>query len=219
MKTGLAIEDSRETGIWLGSLLEKAFPEITVEICETYVDAMDKVNSTYFSILLVDLNLSYNEGINLISYVRERAPDAYIVASSIHDDDYHLLNSFKVGVHGYLLKDMAEGIYVNKLRGIINGDPPLAPSIARKMLRLLSGTQLTAPLQASRTELSPRETEVLTFIAKGYNRKEIARILGLSANTIARYIRDIYHRLNISNKSEATLEACRLGLIDPLNLH
>jgi DNA-binding NarL/FixJ family response regulator len=65
--------------------------------------------------------------------------------------------------------------------------------------------------------LSSREVEVLVLVAKGLSRKEIARLLDLSANTIARYIRDVYQKLDISSRAEAAVEACRLGLINVAN--
>ena len=219
MKTGLVVDDSGETGVWIGSLLERAFPEIRVEICSTYSTALEKITSCHYSVMLIDINLPNHNGIHLINHIRQNYPDSYVVASTIYDDNYHLINSLKAGAQGYLLKDMAEGIYVTKLQGIINRDPPLSPSVARKILHFISAGKPTHNIHNSLLTLSPRETEVLTFIAKGYNRKEIANILDLSVNTIARYIRDVYHRLNISNKAEATIEACRLGLIDPSNLH
>jgi DNA-binding NarL/FixJ family response regulator len=63
--------------------------------------------------------------------------------------------------------------------------------------------------------LSNRETEVLTLIAKGMNRGDIARLLGISSNTAAGYIKTIYQKLNIASRAEATLEAARLGLVQP----
>ena len=219
MKTALVVDETEKTGIWIGSLLKKAFPEIRVEICSKYSTSLKKITSSHFSIMLIDLNLPDGNGIHLIQQIRQHYPDSYIVASSIDDDEYHLLNALRAGAHGYLLKDMADAIYISKLRGIMHGDPPLSPSIARKIIRFVSAREHTHSMHDHEYALSPRETEVLTFIAKGYNRKEIAKILDLSANTIARYIHDVYHRLNISNKAEATIEACRLGLIDPSRLH
>lgn len=219
MKIGLIVDESEETGFWIGNLLERAFPEIRVETCSSHSTALKMITSCHFNIMIIDINLPDGKGIDLINQMRRHCPDCYVVASSIDDDEYHLFNSLKAGAQGYLLKDMAEGIYINKLHGIINGDPPLSPSTARKIIRFVSARESAEEMHHSQCSLSPRETEILTFIAKGYNRKEIAKILGLSANTIARYIRDVYHRLNVSNKAEATIAACRLGLIDPSKLH
>jgi DNA-binding CsgD family transcriptional regulator len=63
------------------------------------------------------------------------------------------------------------------------------------------------------TPLSLREEEVLTYIAKGFNRKEIALLLGISAHTIASHVRAIYFKLDIDTRAAATVEAIRRGLI------
>lgn len=63
--------------------------------------------------------------------------------------------------------------------------------------------------------LSPRENEILTFIAKGLTQKEIARLLGLSPATVGTYRKDIYRKLGVSSAAEATLEAIRYRLVEP----
>jgi len=100
----------------------------------------------------------------------------------------------------------------------LTGDPPLSPSIARRILQCFSQpTNKTAtPSNAETsdaTSLSQRERDVLVLVAKGLSRKEVAELLGLSGNTVARYIRDVYQKLNISSRAEAAVEACRMGLV------
>ena len=60
--------------------------------------------------------------------------------------------------------------------------------------------------------LTAREREVLTLIAKGINRNEVARLLGISPHTVGGYTKDIYRKLNINTRAEATIEALRMGL-------
>jgi DNA-binding NarL/FixJ family response regulator len=86
--------------------------------------------------------------------------------------------------------------------------PPLSSSIAR---RLLSYFKL--PVQTTKHHLTPRETEVLSLIGIGLSRREVAEKLGVSVNTTAEHVQNIYQKLNINTRAEAALEACRLGLI------
>jgi DNA-binding NarL/FixJ family response regulator len=72
-----------------------------------------------------------------------------------------------------------------------------------------------APVQKSDSCLSKREEEVLTLAAKGYKTKEISKMLEISLNTTAGYLKSIYKKLNISSRAEATLEATKLGLVKP----
>ena len=93
------------------------------------------------------------------------------------------------------------------------GEPPLSPSIARKVIAYFAA-QVKKPASTLLHEVSltDRETEVLLRVAKGYTLPEIGVQLGLSRHTIADYVKQIYRKLNVSSRAEAALEAQRLGL-------
>jgi DNA-binding NarL/FixJ family response regulator len=107
------------------------------------------------------------------------------------------------------------------LQRISQGEPPLSPSIARRMISYFSA-QASRPMAhqpaAASDQLMPnvqlteREREVLLRVAKGFTLPEIGTQLGLSRHTIADYVKQIYRKLNVSSRAEAALEAQRLGL-------
>ena len=70
------------------------------------------------------------------------------------------------------------------------------------------------PDAAVESALTPRETEVLRLIAKGMTRQEAARILAISAHTVAGYLKDIYRKLSVGSRAEAALAAVRRGLVE-----
>ncbi len=148
-------------------------------------------------------------GIEVARLLSAHSHQTSVVMATIFDDDYHIFEALKAGAHGYLLKDQPRVDLIEKLQGILKGDPPLSPSIARRILRYFSQTVET---QAA-SPLSQREEEVLILIAKGYNCRETSKMLGLSANTVAGYTKSIYLKLNVSSRAEVTLEATRLGLV------
>ncbi|PIY75642.1 MAG: DNA-binding response regulator, partial [Piscirickettsiaceae bacterium CG_4_10_14_0_2_um_filter_44_336] len=90
-----------------------------------------------------------------------------------------------------------------------SGEPALSPTIARKIIKHFERSHLSQPSH----NLTNREQEVLIFIAKGLTSKEVASLLEISNYTVKEYIKNIYRKLNISSRSEATLEAIRFGLI------
>jgi DNA-binding CsgD family transcriptional regulator len=109
------------------------------------------------------------------------------------------------------------------------GEPALSPSIALRVLKhFQAGVVLDGAYGAIKTEspvsaveqqagdpsvhLSAREVEVLRLIAKGYTSPEVAQLLALSGHTVSSYVRDIYRKLGISSRAEATIEAVRRGL-------
>ena len=106
------------------------------------------------------------------------------------------------------------------LQRISQGEPPLSPSIARRMISYFSAQANKPALQPQQTQdqlipnvqLTEREREVLLRVAKGFTLPEIGVQLGLSRHTIADYVKQIYRKLNVSSRAEAALEAQRLGL-------
>ena len=97
------------------------------------------------------------------------------------------------------------------LAGIHAGQPPLSPSIARKLLQVFQEPSQSA--KDPEAQLTSREQEVLTLIAKGYTVGRVAELLGITRNTAAGYVKSIYRKLNVSSRAEATLGATRMGLI------
>lgn len=95
------------------------------------------------------------------------------------------------------------------LRGILNGQPPLSPDIAQHILNSFHKPVLDASF-----DLSPREVEVLTLLGKGYNCKEIAKLLELKPNTVSWYIKKVYQKLDVHSRAEAALEALRMGFVE-----
>lgn len=155
-------------------------------------------------------------GIDLVREISQNSPDTYCVIATIYDDDDHLFAALQAGAQGYLLKEQPKGELLKRLQGILLGEPPLSPAVARRVLRHFQKEVQNNPKQS--TKLSNRETEVLTLIAKGLNRTDIAELLGITSNTAAGYIKTIYQKLNISSRAEATLEASRMGLVRSENL-
>ena len=83
-----------------------------------------------FSIVLLDIGLPDGCGTDLIAPIKALNPNCYIVISTIFDDESHVFPALQAGADGYLLKDAADSLIINKLQGILSGDPPLSPGIA-----------------------------------------------------------------------------------------
>lgn len=219
MRTALIVEDTPEMTELLSRLIDRAFPGIELTKCASVEEAEQVIRRNLYNLALIDINLPDGCGTDLVRVINKASPDTYIVMATVYDDEVHLFGALEAGANGYLLKDMPNDAFVEKLRGIVNGDPPLAPSISRKILQHISSKneKNNGNRKVIENSLSPREIEVLVLIAKGMSRNECAEILDLSVNTIARYIRDIYQKLDIANRAEAVNEAHRLGLIESTN--
>ena len=210
MKTALLLEDYEETRTWLACIVRAAFDEVEVHEAATLEQGRMILASTKVDIALIDINLPDGNGVDFVKDVMATSPETYCVMATISDSDEHIFPALKAGAQGYLLKEQSTNEFITALQGIIKGDPPLSPSIARKMMSFF--TDDTSVSKASK--LSGRETEILTLIAKGLKRNEVAELLVLSPNTVAAHLKRIYNKLSVSTRAEATLEALRLGLVN-----
>jgi len=207
MARGLVLEDLPESQTWLRNVLEGAFPGMETPVAAPLADARDLTARVRPDIALVDLGLPDGSGVELIQLLNRDHPDCTCVVTTIFDDDQHLFPALRAGARGYLLKDQPQETLVTALQGIVHGHPPLSPGIARRLLGFFR------PEGTSEADLTPREIDVLTCIAKGYTIARVAELLGLSRNTVAGYVKDIYRKLNVSSRAEATLEAARRGFV------
>ena len=220
MKTILLLEDLPEIRAWLRALVVQVFPGSTVVESARVHDALQQVGAHRFDLAMIDLGLPDGSGVKVVQALRESQPDAQSVVVTIHDDDDHLFPALQAGAYGYLLKEQPREQLMEHLQRISQGEPPLSPSIARRMISYFSAQANKPALQPypaadtlmPNVQLTEREREVLLRVAKGFTLPEIGVQLGLSRHTIADYVKQIYRKLNVSSRAEAALEAQRLGL-------
>ncbi|MDP3083785.1 MAG: response regulator transcription factor [Rubrivivax sp.] len=186
-----------------------------------------------FKLILVDLDLPDGNGMELLAELSQYP--ATKIVTTLYSDDDHLFPALQCGADGYLLKEDRFEVLVEELQKIIRGQPPLSPAIARRLLthfRMGSGNDTQAPdsgfmkptgFAASRPmqiekpldheRLTPRESEVLTYLSKGFTIKEIASLMGIKWFTVNDHIKSIYKKLNVSSRAEAAVLASKQGLV------
>ena len=183
-----------------------------------------------YQLILVDLELPDGNGMELLTELA-RYPATKIV-TTLYSDDEHLFPTLQCGADGYLLKEDRFEVLVEELQKIVRGQPPLSPAIARRLLghfrqgearstepgaldtsafRTARPVPLEEPSEIER--LTPRETEVLTYLSKGFTIKEIANLMGIKWFTVNDHIKSIYKKLNVSSRAEAAVLASKQGLV------
>ena len=212
MKNILLLEDLPEIRAWLKVLIHQVFPDAQISESARVHDALGLVSAVKFDLALVDLGLPDGSGVDVVAALREQQPEAQSVVVTIHDDDEHLFPALQAGAFGYILKEQPRELITEQLQRISQGEPPLSPSIARRVMAYFTAKAKPQPSNLPHVNLTERESEVLLRVAKGYTLPEIGVQLGLSRHTIADYVKQIYRKLNVSSRAEAALEAQRLGL-------
>ena len=176
-------------------------------------------------VLLVDLGLPDGSGIDVIKAATQLWPQCAIMVSTTFGDETHVMRSIEAGAAGYLLKDSDSVEIADEIRSLMAGGSPISPIIARQILRRfrvssnetegiranpIAATQLHDDAPAS---LSPRESEVLNYITKGFTVDEIAKLMQVSRYTVLSFVRRIYSKLKVTSKAEAIYEARQQGLL------
>ncbi|MBP2230766.1 DNA-binding NarL/FixJ family response regulator [Azospirillum agricola] len=164
------------------------------------------------TVLITDLQLPDGHGADLIREVRHRYPATEIMVISVLGDESSVVTAIRAGASGYILKDSEPVDMVEAVHGLIEGRSPISASIARYIIRRVQDGSFgedrkPAPL------LTPRETDILWGIAKGFTYNDIADRLGLSRQTVPSYIKNIYRKLEVNSRSEAVFEAIERKLI------
>ena len=165
-------------------------------------------------VLLVDLGLPDGSGIDVIRECTRLQPACEVMVITMFGDEAHMMKAFGAGAKGYLLKDGTGEDLAAHIMNLRNGGSPMSPIIARKLLRKL-GPEPAPPVRDTPTgqPLSPKETEVLALVARGFSYGETAELLGVSVHTVHSHVRNIYGKLSVRSKTEAVYEARQLGLL------
>ena len=165
-------------------------------------------------VLLVDLGLPDMSGIAVIREAAQRHPDIDIMVVTVFGDEEHVLASIEAGATGYLLKDSLPEDFIDLIKQLRAGGSPISPMIARQLLKKLHSSTDNSPGSASISPgLSARESEILSYISKGFSFGEIAKLMEISPHTVVSYVKKIYQKLAVHSRGEAVYEASRMGLV------
>lgn len=210
MKTVLIVEDLSETRRWLAGIVRAAFGDCAVHEAASMRGGIAQVAARDYDIALVDLGLPDGSGLEVLRNLNLIRPQTVAVVTTVMGDDASIVGALSAGAQGYLLKEQPAELLSRQLRQMALGIPALSPSVAR---RIMEHFRRTGPV-AEEERLTGREREVLALIGRGLRNAEVAQTLGLAESTVAGYIKDIYRKLGISSRAEASWHAARLGLGD-----
>lgn len=147
-------------------------------------------------IVIMDIGLPGSTGVECIRKLKPANPSMLFVIFTVYEDSDQVFEALAAGASGYLLKNSPPDKIIDSLREIRAGGSPMSLSIARKVVSSFHRS-------VDQNELSGREMEVLTLLAKGLLYKEIAAKLSISKGTVSQHIHNIYGKLHVYNHIEA----------------
>lgn len=162
-------------------------------------------------VVLLDLHLPGIHGIEACRRIRELAPQVRVLVLTMFDDDSSVFAAVRAGAMGYLLKGADQEEILRAVRAVASGEAIFGPVIAQRMMEYFSARSLDAPRQAF-PQLTDRERDVLSLLARGLDNATIARQLGLSAKTVRNHCSNIFAKLQVADRSQAIVRAREAGL-------
>ena len=173
---------------------------------------IEVVSDTQPHVVLLDIQMPDGDGIVTAQTLRTTFPSVVVLMLTSFSDDARLHAALRAGAQGYLLKNIGGDDLMQAIRGAARGEPQLHPDIARRLM-----DEFPAPADPL-AHLTAREREVLQLVATGMSNKEIGVALTLSSETVRGYVNDILQKLQVADRTQATLVAIRYGLVHIDNL-
>jgi DNA-binding NarL/FixJ family response regulator len=162
--------------------------------------ALQELPRTRPQVVLMDINLPGLSGVECVRRLKPQLPDTQFIMLTVYQNTEHIFQALAAGATGYLLKQTPPVELLAAMRDVLNGGSPMNSHIARK---IVLSFQRPAAAASETSSLSPRESEVLELLAKGYLYKEIAERTGLTYATVHTHIRHIYEKLQVRSRTEA----------------
>jgi two-component system NarL family response regulator len=212
----LIADDHRVVREGLAAILKMKDDIHIVGEAQDGMEAVEKVKTLFPDVVLMDVSMPRMGGVEATRQIKREFPHIGIVALTMYDEQQYIFDLVRAGATGYLLKDSESSQIVAAIRAISKGESLIHPSVASKILAefsLMSQKKGKKPGWVEH-DLSEREITVLRLVADGKTNKEIANHLDLSEKTVKNHVRNIFHKLQVYDRTQAAILAIRKGLIE-----
>ncbi len=209
----LLVDDHVVVRLGLRMLLESEEDIEIVGESGTGNEAMRDVARLLPDVVLMDIGLPDISGIEATRQIKSQYPQTAVVALTIHEDEEYFFQMLDAGANGYVPKRAAPEELITAIRAAAANEVYLYPSLAKLLVRDFLSQQGGEAPEASLDALTPREEEVLAWLAEGASNAEIAEKLVISPKTVARHRENIMHKLNLHSRTELVKYAIRKGII------
>jgi len=197
------VEDDRKTRNNLMTFLNG---ETGVSLLTAYDSGEEAVRGIPIErpqVALVDINLPGMNGIECTAKLKSALPELQVLMLTAYEDSDLIFASLRAGASGYMLKRMVPTELIQAIEQVHLGGAPMSMRVARKVVDHFHQIRQSA---SEVENLSKREQEVITLLAKGYHYRKIGDSLGISLSTVRTHLQRIYEKLHVQTRTEATVK-------------
>jgi DNA-binding NarL/FixJ family response regulator len=198
----LAVDDHQLIRAGLSAFLRTEVGMEVVAEASNGEEAIERYREFRPDIVLMDLSMPVMDGLAATRAILDDFPDARVIVLTTYDGDENIHRALEAGARGYLLKDMLVDQMAKAIRAVSQGGTGVPRAVAAKLAEY-----------APRISLTPRETEVLSLVAKGFSNAEVAERLGRAEGTVKVHLKNILQKLGVDDRTDAVTTAMRRGFI------
>lgn len=161
------------------------------------------------NVILLDIRMPGETGIDLVKRLRQTAPDAKVLMMTSFDDREYVTGALRAGAHGYVLKSISDETLVNAIRAVYFGEHVLSPQVLEQMIQHFT----TDTLEPRIVDLTEDERSIMRLLADGASNAKIASDLYMSETSVKRKLQEVFEKLAVHSRAQAAAEVVRRHLI------
>lgn len=162
-------------------------------------------------VAVLDIQMPDASGIDVTRWIRTHHREIAVLILTAYDDDPYVMAVLQAGANGYVLKTATPKEIIQAVRDVHAGNSAIDATIVKKMMEQVSQRRKTPVVE----NLTDREIEVLTYVAKGYTNKAIGLQLAISDRTVQGHLAHIFNKIQVGSRTEAVMKAVSLGWLPP----
>lgn len=189
-----------------------------IEVVGEAADGLDGVHQARQlrpDVILLDLHMPGVSGREAVKTLSDELPGTRVLMLTVSEDAEDLLDTLHAGAAGYLLKNIDAEYFVDAIRRAAAGDAVVSPEMTGKLVAGLK--RPAAPPVPEKEQLSAREREILTALARGASNKELAREFGIAESTAKIHVQNILRKLKLHSRVQAAIYAVEQGISKNIN--
>jgi DNA-binding NarL/FixJ family response regulator len=171
--------------------------------------AVEAIRGLKPDLVIMDIKMPVMDGIEALRQIKTTSPDVKVIMLTVSEDEANLVDAIRAGADGYLLKHLNAKDFLEMVNGLERGEAALTRNLTARLLKHMS----TLEPGAERTLLSERELEILKLVSEGKSNRLIAEHLLISENTVKYHLKNIMHKLGVTNRTEAVTWAMQNGIL------